>query len=173
MDVATLKSLFAYHHWVNDRLLQTAEKAPGEKLHDKIGDGYDSIHASLRHLLSAENTWAGRWQGLPPMPPGVDEQTDVPTLRQRFKESQERIAAFIDGLSDERLNADLTYTNRDGNTHRLPLWQVMLQVINHGTHHRSEVCEMLTHVGTPPPPTDLIVYYQLEADKASAAAKPD
>src|SRR5829696_8715819 len=106
MDVATLRSLFAYHHWVNERLLQTAEKAPAERLHEKMGDGYDDIHANLRHLVGAESTWLGRWQEKEPVRPQLDEHTDLATLRKEFRASQERIAAFIDGLTDERLNAD-------------------------------------------------------------------
>lgn len=35
-----------------------------------------------------------------------------------------------------------------------------LHVVNHDTHHRSEVATMLTRVGHVPPGTDLIVHYR-------------
>jgi uncharacterized damage-inducible protein DinB len=34
----------------------------------------------------------------------------------------------------------------------------MRHLVNHGTHHRSEVATMLTKLGVAPPPIDYVVY---------------
>ncbi|HYU21327.1 MAG TPA: DinB family protein [Chloroflexota bacterium] len=46
----------------------------------------------------------------------------------------------------------------NGAEFRLPLWQMMLHVANHGTQHRSEVAALLTGFGQSPGDLDLLVY---------------
>jgi uncharacterized damage-inducible protein DinB len=46
-----------------------------------------------------------------------------------------------------------------GERYAYPVWQMMVHLVNHGTHHRSELAEMLTQLGSPPPSLDLLVYY--------------
>jgi uncharacterized damage-inducible protein DinB len=36
----------------------------------------------------------------------------------------------------------VTYSNFSGETFRLPLWQMMVHIVNHETHHRGELAAM-------------------------------
>ncbi len=67
---------------------------------------------------------------------------------------------FLADLTPERLVAPLSYTTTGGQSFTQPLWQPLLHVVNHGTHHRSEAADLLTRLGHPPPPLDLIIYYR-------------
>jgi uncharacterized damage-inducible protein DinB len=165
MDVATLRSLYGYHHWVNDLLLDVVEKVSPQQLHEKFGASFDTIHGTLIHLLGAEEIWLSRWEARPPERPDAEKLADVPAIRQAFQASRQKLNSFIDGLTEERLNSSPRLGLSDGSTFEIPLWQSILQVLNHGTHHRSELCEMLTRCGQPPPPTDLLVYYRQSAAK--------
>ena len=67
--------------------------------------------------------------------------------------------AFLAELTPPQLAKPISYTNTQGQEFAYPLWQMMVHVVNHGTHHRSELAEMLTRVGHAPPAMDLLVYY--------------
>ncbi len=43
-----------------------------------------------------------------------------------------------------------------------PLWQLMLQQVNHATQHRSEAAVMLTQFGHSPGDLDFIIYLHRE-----------
>jgi len=43
---------------------------------------------------------------------------------------------------------------------RTPLWQILLHVVNHATHHRGQVSGFLRAMGHTPPPLDLIAFYR-------------
>jgi uncharacterized damage-inducible protein DinB len=62
----------------------------------------------------------------------------------------------------------LTYQDLQGRTHATPLWQIVLHVVNHGTHHRGQVAAMMRAMGHVPPPLDLIRYYRETAAVAPA-----
>jgi len=47
-----------------------------------------------------------------------------------------------------------------GNPWRQPLGQLVLHVVNHGTHHRSQVSRFLRVMGHVPPKLDLVSYYR-------------
>jgi uncharacterized damage-inducible protein DinB len=63
-------------------------------------------------------------------------------------------------LSDADVNREITTRLRDGRVFRLPLWQMMLHVANHGTQHRSEVAAILTVFGQSPGDLDALVYFR-------------
>ncbi len=43
MDLEMLRALFAYNHWVNDRLLALVEHVPEERLRVPMDGSFDSI----------------------------------------------------------------------------------------------------------------------------------
>jgi uncharacterized damage-inducible protein DinB len=47
-----------------------------------------------------------------------------------------------------------------GNPWRQPLGQLVLHVVNHGTHHRGQVSGFLRAMGHVPPKLDLVSYYR-------------
>ena len=66
-------------------------------------------------------------------------------------------------LTDESVAASVSFTDLKGNPHTQPLWQIILHVVNHGTHHRGQVSGFLRTLGHTPPPLDLIAFYRAQA----------
>ena len=64
-------------------------------------------------------------------------------------------------VTDESLEERLSYTDLKGNPWVSPIWQIVLHVVNHGTHHRGQVAGFLRSMGHAPPPLDLIAYYRM------------
>ncbi len=54
----------------------------------------------------------------------------------------------------------IEYKDLKGNPYQSPLWQIVLHLVNHGSHHRGQVSGMLRALGKTPPPLDLIAYYR-------------
>ena len=160
MNVEEIASLLGYNCWANQRLLTLAERVPPERHHERFGGGADTLHRTFVHLLSAEVTWLQRCQGRSPLG-GIDpsELPDLAAVRARWDAHDQAVAEFLAGLSPERLAIPVCYVNFSGETWEYPLWQMLLHLINHGTHHRSEIADLLTRLGQPPPPMDLLVYY--------------
>jgi uncharacterized damage-inducible protein DinB len=63
-------------------------------------------------------------------------------------------------LTDEAAQANFTYQDLKGKSWTQPIWQVVLHVVNHGTHHRGQVSGFLRILGHTPPRLDLIEYYR-------------
>ncbi len=159
MDVATIRLLYGYNDWVNHRLLTTASKVPPERLRQPLGANFDSIHGTLAHILGSQIHWLNRWRQLPPTRQlGGDDFSSLDEIKDRWLEYELELDTFLGELTSERLAAAVRYYRGSGEVNELPLWQQMLHVVNHGTHHRSELCDMLTRLGCPPLPTDLVQY---------------
>jgi uncharacterized damage-inducible protein DinB len=61
-------------------------------------------------------------------------------------------------LTDEDVIRVYAQTLPNGVELRMPLWQMMLHVANHGTQHRSEAAAMLTSFGHSPGNLDLLFH---------------
>jgi uncharacterized damage-inducible protein DinB len=70
---------------------------------------------------------------------------------------------FAASLTDELVGAEVSYHDMKGNAWQQPLWQLMLHVVNHGTHHRGQVAGFLRSLGKTPPPLDLVLFYRVRA----------
>jgi uncharacterized damage-inducible protein DinB len=109
-------------------------------------------------MLGGEIVWTGRWTGTPIPPAQAADFPDIKAIRVRWNEHQGIVDKFLSTVTTERLKGTLRWTARDGNSYEAPLWQSVFQVLNHSTHHRAELCDMLTRAGSPPPVTDFIAY---------------
>lgn len=160
MELELVRSLFDYNRWVNRRLLEVAEELPVERQREHFGGSFDTIHGTAAHILSAEMHYRARWTDEPRTELGLDQLPGVREMRPVWEEHQARLDRFAEALTAERLAGPLRWVGRDGSSYELPLWKFLLQMVNHGTHHRAELADMLTRVGSPPPPTDIIVYFR-------------
>jgi uncharacterized damage-inducible protein DinB len=54
----------------------------------------------------------------------------------------------------------ISYQDTKGRSYSQPVWQILLHLVNHGTHHRGQVSGFLRAMGGTPPPLDMIAYYR-------------
>lgn len=160
MHKTEIQQFFAYNYWANKRLLAKADELSQDQLTEKLPTMWDSILRTLAHVLGAEWAWRQRVQeGVSPaklLDRGSFTTLDM--LRQRWREEEEAMLAFLDGLDDEDLNKSIEYKDTQGNPYTRPLWQLLLHVVNHGTQHRSEVALYLTNFDRSPGDMDFTVF---------------
>lgn len=161
-------TLYAYHSWANDLILTRAGQVSEAQLFARTQFPSGSLHGTLVHTLSAEWVWRLRCQeGI--SPPSHLRNEDFPTvesMRVRWSEEEQKLREFVAALDGADLERVVHYTNQRGVPYATPLWQILLQVVNHGTQHRAEAAAMLTDYGCSPGDMDLILFVRLQQARA-------
>lgn len=149
-----------YTKWASNRLVEVASTLSPEELTRDFGTADRSVLGTLVHIHAADRVWLGRIRGNPPaqfIGPG-DMRVEV--IRDDWPRLLDDWRNWAGGQTDESLNAPLRYKDMKGNAHETPVWQIVLHVVNHATHHRGQVSGFLRAMGHTPPPLDLIAYYR-------------
>jgi uncharacterized damage-inducible protein DinB len=71
-----------------------------------------------------------------------------------------KMLAWGEGLTEDDWRRELSYKTLAGVPIVSPLWQMVLHVVNHGTHHRGQITHMLRQLGLRPVNMDLIGFYR-------------
>ena len=65
IDRTYIRTMARYNHWQNESLYAAADTLPDEARRQDRGAFFKSIHATLNHLLWADNIWLSRLSDLP------------------------------------------------------------------------------------------------------------
>jgi uncharacterized damage-inducible protein DinB len=163
----TLRLHLDYSAWATRLLLDAAAELPAAGWSHDFGAADRSVSGTLVHIFGADRIWLARVRGVEqPGRPGPEFE-EIATLRQAWFSLAAEWRAWAETLSDEAALEVISYRDLKGNPWRTPLWQILLHVVNHATHHRSEIATMLTLVSGSPPPTDFVVYLRIKHGQAA------
>jgi len=156
----TLRLHLDYHAWASRRLLDAvAQLTPEEQSRDfKTSDS--SALNTLAHVFAADRLWLARMFGESPTKLLDPRDRELGVLTKDWPVVQQRWKDWAAPLSDSDFQAKISYRDTRGNPWEQPLWQILLHVVNHGTHHRGQVSGFLRAMGHQPPPLDLIAFYR-------------
>ncbi len=157
-----------YNRWANRLIYAAAAELTDAELRESRGAFFGSLLATLNHILVADRVWMKRFTHEGDAPTALDTilHDDLPALAAARTVEDERIIAWIDGLSDARLGADLTYTpltNPTVITQKLA--PTLGHFFNHQTHHRGQAHATLTALGRPSITLDLAYFLRTEGSK--------
>jgi len=164
MDVAYFRTLFAYNVWARDKLFAAIDQLTAAEYLAPRPLDYGSLHGTLVHTYAAELLWLSRWRGV--SPERMLDSHDVAglaELKRRWIELEQQLAAFLAATADAQLETSVDYRSTEGEQWRRPLWETLAHLINHGTHHRSEVATVVTQLGHSPGDLDLIAFFNQRA----------
>jgi uncharacterized damage-inducible protein DinB len=149
-----------YSAWASQRLLDAASELTEEELNRDFGSSEHSVLGTLVHVFAADRVWLYRLAG--GENPGFvsDADRNLAVLQNDWPAIYERWRIWAAKLPDEGAQAPLDYRDMKGNPYRQPVWQLVMHVVNHGTHHRGQASGFLRAMGKVPPPIDLIHYYR-------------
>ena len=169
MSPDEIRQLYDYNSWANRRSLSAAEKLSSEQFTRPMGSSFSSVRDTLAHIYGAEWIWLERFQGRSPSAlPNGNQFPDVPTLRETWIELEQRLLAFVGGVTKADLDRDLEYRTLNFGMYKNPLWQSMMHMVNHGTYHRGQVTTLLRQLGAQPILLDLIHFYRERHTATSA-----
>ena len=169
MIIELIRNLYQYNAWANTRILDTAALLSSERLHADASANFGSVQGTLVHIMSAQWIFLMRWQGTSPSAM-FDPQTfpDLDTLRARWDQIERETQDFVAGCTEAALARIIAYRNFQDEQWAYPLWQQMVDQVNHATQHRSEVALILSQWGYSPGWLDLLYFVDLQQPSASS-----
>ena len=159
MNKPDILLLYKYNQWTNKKILDAVAKVTPEQFLAPASFPHGGLRSTLVHALFAEWIWRNRWEGTSPtvrLKP--DDFPTFEALHARWAEEEKLLMAFVENVTEEKLNSKFSYKATDGTPHERILWQAMVHLVNHGTQHKTEAAAMLTDFGQSPGDIDMILY---------------
>lgn len=148
-SLESLRQLFEYDDWANRRSLQSISTA---------GPATDRALKFAGHVIGAQRVWLGRLEAPGSPPPAPWPQMSLEELNSALGKMRERWATFLGNLSPSRLDEDLVHRNSKGTEFRVPVRDVLMQLVMHSAYHRGQIAAAVREGGGTPTATDYIVY---------------
>jgi uncharacterized damage-inducible protein DinB len=155
---AIFEALALYNGKTNEILLKLLEGLSKEQITRNMDTAFHSIHDTLTHPVFSDLVWISRLSAAYPESPSL-KNSRLPAagedgIRKKIeadykkafdvrREADLLLAAFIGERSDADFESVLRYKNKKGVYVDKVLWQVLLQMFNHHTHHRGNISAML------------------------------
>ena len=161
MELELIRGLYDYHRWANRRLFDVAANLGDPAVTRDMGThwSFPTIKGMFAHVYAADSIWLSRWKG--GSPGQLQGDADFPNLdglRAKWDVLEAEQRAFVDGLAEADLGRPVTYKNTQGTEFQMSLGPLLQHVVNHATHHRSEVATMITLISGSPPDTGIATY---------------
>jgi uncharacterized damage-inducible protein DinB len=128
---------------------------------------FGSVLALLNHITLSDIVWLRRFSA------GIERDRSlhiefrgprdtVFSTFERWREHRGRLDRYIESFcarcTGATLSDEITYRNSAGTEYRHPLWQPLLHMFNHETHHRGQVAQVLDDRGIENDFSNLIWY---------------
>jgi uncharacterized damage-inducible protein DinB len=153
-----------FNQWATGQILDETVPLPSEQLMKDLGGSFSCIYNTLVHLYRADCIWYDR---LLDVPTAALDAYEAPgctyDLQAAWNEMLAKTVTWAEGLSEEDWSREVSYKTLVGVAMVSPLWQIVLRLVNHGTHHRAQITHMLRQLGQRPVNLDLIGYYRRQA----------
>ena len=150
------RSLIGFHQWANEKILDAASGLSDDDLSRNLPATTMSIGDVFAHMLGTMIFWHANWTGAPYRQPDVSTRD---RLLAEYAASHADLRAFAARLTDaDWARSEPWWKRLTGRPDELPLGDTIVQVVNHGTQHRSEIAVMLTEVGRSPGDLDYLNY---------------
>ncbi|WP_137818291.1 DinB family protein [Pseudomonas sp. 2FG] len=155
-----LERLLAYHGWAYNRLLASLEALDEDGYRAPCGLFFGSVHGTLNHLAVADRIWLARVRREPPPFTRLDAEavSERSALAGFLADGVHAWRALLSEQDDQSLGVPLAYQNMRGEPQLKPLADIVLHLVNHGTHHRGQISAALTAFGQPAPVLDYLYF---------------
>ena len=153
-----LVEFFRHNSMMNSRLLEACRELTAEQLGTAVEGTYGTIGATLVHIANSQVGYGLR--SLAREKPEPLAEDPFP----RFEDLAERYS-YGNGLLEEAAarageDVEIEVSGDDPpGTWKMPASLILLQAVNHGTEHRSQIATILTWLGIEPPPMDGWTYF--------------
>jgi len=146
-----IKFLFDYDRWATQRLFAQLDGIDPEVWSRTNVVDERGLGGILVHQLGAMMRWRDDLQRVDVKRPRLESGhlLGPSELREQFEAEWAAYEDWSSTMTDDMLDYVV-----DG----VPIWQMLVHVVNHGTQHRSEVAALLTAEGRSPGDLDLIEF---------------
>lgn len=145
---STLEDLFAYTEWANNLYIECMQE------HKFTGE---QSQKWMSHIFNAYEIWLSRIEHYKPNYQ-IWEMHALKEFSELNKAYMKQIQNLLDGLSDADFFKQVKYKNHKGVEKQSFLKDILLQMANHGTHHRAQIALELRAAGIEVPISDYIYF---------------
>jgi uncharacterized damage-inducible protein DinB len=168
VNAADLVTLFEHSRWANERVLRKAARLTGEQLTGAGMQNAGSALHTLVHLADVEWSWRrvceeGR---MPADYLTAEQYPTVKALAEFWRADMARTIAFVAGLSDADVDAEIEYVRPRFRPRKQVLWHILQHILGHNTQHRAELGLYLAHCGHSPGDLDFLLFIRWRANRA-------
>ena len=163
LSADALRAHLDYHTWASRRLVEAASQLSPEELNHDFQTADKTILRTLVHVFAADRVWLARLTRQTPGPFISEADYQLSVLQNDWSAIQDGWRDWAAGLTDAGAQESITYRRGATESYSPPAWQLVLHVVNHGTHHRGQVSGFLRTLGHTPPPLDLVLYHRQQA----------
>jgi uncharacterized damage-inducible protein DinB len=164
VSVDTLRTHIDYTVWASRRLLDAAASLSPEELTRDFGTADRSVVGTLLHTYGADLVWIERMYGTSLTSRPYGDNASIAILQAEWPRVWDRWQKYASALTEATAEAEIAYSTFKGVPYRTPVWQIVLHVVNHGSHHRGQAAGFIRSLGKLPPVLDLIEYYRTAAN---------
>ena len=156
MTLHDLLTKFAsYNCWANQRIIDWITSYPEKTISKETSSSYPTIPKTLYHIWTAQLVYLSFLENKELIFPEAPEYNEI---MQGLSDSSTRLIQVIESLSSEGLE-QTRYIERPDIKGDYPVYEFILQCLNHSTHHRGQVITMGRSLGLEAPPvTDYYRY---------------
>jgi uncharacterized damage-inducible protein DinB len=153
----TLRAFLDFNLWANLRLLDACAALEDAALDATCQGTYGSIRETWLHVAQGEEAYVFRFTGQRPEDSlrGMTQFPGFDRLRDHLKRSGEDLLAIANQFDAEQM----LHIEYDGKTHNIPAIVVLIQAVDHGIDHRSQIATLLSQQGVNPPEIDSWAYF--------------
>lgn len=155
-------TMAAYNRWQNENLYDAANTLSDAARREDRGAFFGSIHATLNHVLWADEVWLGRFTGRPfpkiPVSKSPLRYPDWSALTEARSLLDRELVEWAEGLSSKWLREpwEQSTSSQERPSQGRSRAFYVVHLFHHQTHHRGQVHAMLTAAGAKPGDTDLL-----------------
>lgn len=160
MDMEQAITLVKYNTWANHRVLLKATHLASSELLANTDLSHQTLMGTLVHILDTQWYWreGAQFGKLSTKALSPDDFPTFISLRRRWDEEDQLLLNYVQGLSADELHGSVTYNWLWARPRSRPLWHIIQHIVNHGTHHRSEIGQRLATLGFSPKDLDFIKF---------------
>jgi uncharacterized damage-inducible protein DinB len=158
----TLLELIRYNNWANRQVIDACQKLSHDQLATSLPGAYGSVRDTLEHIIRAETGYIGRLTGNRPQPP----------FEWNAGAGVADLSAFAEHVAEALLDAvqhipptHVVHQEWDGKPVHYQARAVLIQIINHGIEHRTNITTFLNQAHLSPPEVDGWGYLSAHPDR--------
>jgi uncharacterized damage-inducible protein DinB len=150
ITLKTIKRMLEHAVWANRQLLAAVRES---------GGGSPEALRLFRHIAIAEQVWITRLNGETSahLQPWADN-ADLDSIESLIASNEQQYRAYMAELTEEKLDANLSYANQSGAMFQTPIRDILTHVALHGQYHRGQINRMLREDGGEPQALDFILF---------------
>ncbi|MFN8444765.1 MAG: DinB family protein [Caldilineaceae bacterium] len=153
MTQSDLLTILQHHYWANHRILECATQVSVEQLMQAANFDHESAFQTLRHMLDVEWSWRLMAQRVlaTELLWNLEDLSDLEKLKAFWRLEQETMVAYVRSMDEATINSNVEFGTPQGRPPQsAKLWQIVVHLAVHGTHHRSELARYFTDCGHSP-----------------------